>query len=220
VPLLKQHARLGRRKAQFWDSSEVLVELVSRALENAGWRIQTASSKAEKAYPTGDGKRVFPDIAAFNGRYWLFSEVKSRLFLLRDLRREHITYHFAPAPRCRDAFSSLPARDPRDRGACEMQRLEMACSTQATSTGTRGFVSAIVPEYVAGWKLDELTICLEEMNASSSIPVELWILSGRVNGINLFKKLARQGTPDVPMIPDRIVNDVAKEFGISFQMTT
>lgn len=97
----------GRRKPVFWDSSEVLVEILSRALEATGWTISSASSRAERRYPTGDGRSVFPDIVVNDKRHSLFSEVKSRMFLLHNLSSEHIVYHFAPEPRCQVAFRSL-----------------------------------------------------------------------------------------------------------------
>ena len=96
-----------------------------------------------------------------------------------------------------------------------MQRLVKACSIMAGSTD-KGLTSVVVPSYVVGWKLAELILCLEELNASLGTAVELWILNRRNGKMSLMKKIARQGTPDVPTISDRIANEVAQEFGISF----
>jgi len=200
------------RKPVFWDSSDVIVEILSRAFEKAGWRVATASSRAEKRYPTGDGQTIFPDMVAIDERYCLFSEVKSRMFLLRGLTREHISYHFAPEPRCQNAFRSLRTKDQRDTGSCEMQRLVKASAAHAALLDKQGLASAIIPQYVTGWKLEELTGCIEELNSSSRIPVELWILNRRASDMSLEKRVDRHTDLKLPAIAGEIVKDVFSYF--------
>jgi len=200
----------GRRKPIFWDSSDVLVEILSRALEQDGWIISTASSRSEKSYPTGDGRSVFPDVVAVGRQHCIFLEVKSRMFLLRHLKSEHIIYHFAPDPHCQTAYRAL-SLDPRDTGPCEMQRLVKACAAHSTAVHKQALATVVVPDYVSGWKLDVLETCLAEMNASCGIATELWILSRNETQMSLKKRLEMDSSMHIPLLSESIVSSVFQE---------
>jgi len=198
-----------------WDSSDVLVEILARSLEGGNWTVETASSRGERRYPTGDGCWIYPDLVATKLETALFAEVKSRLFLLKDLTRNHITYHFAPYPRCADAFADLSSRDYRDTGPGEFLRLVKACRFYSRISSRNPLSVVILPDYVKEWKLETLIDAVRQMIEIKYTPVEVWALCKQGAAISLKKIIQSDERVAAPPIPEITVKAVFSRYDVT-----